>query len=206
VTGNFLTEAGVLRRDPNSEASPLPTCLHLPIAHAFSPTQTPWASVGTVRSGLIFSHHEPMKTQELRLWQRKARDCFLVGKTLSSSSQVCQAQPYSSPNSFLATLTVGLCRVPFSGRRLSGQTIEPTKWRAETWAVVCSSSLSHASATSPLAEAAVGPSQHPKAPNIFHSVSQLTFHGGRISHWPELYYVGWASWLENPRDFTVSPD
>lgn len=80
------------------------------------------------------------------------------------------------------------------------QATELTKWRAETWAMVCSSFLSHASATSPLAEATVGPSQHPKTPNLFLSVSQLTFHGGRISPWPELYYVDWASWLVNPRD------
>lgn len=89
----------------------------------------------------------------------------VVSRGEDPSSQVCQAQPHSSSTP-LTTVSVR-SRFQAGGCRAT----EPTKWRAETWATLCSSSVSHASGTSSPAEEAMGPWQHPKTPSIVLSVS-----------------------------------
>lgn len=113
-------------------------------------------------------------------------------KTLSPNSQVCQAQPHSLLNSVSASLTIGVCQVFQAG---GCRATEPTKWREDTWAMLCSSSAAPYLSHMAPAKGAARLSQHPRTANSFLSVSQLAF------------LTSWFGWLVNPRDpqVTASP-
>lgn len=93
-----------------------------------------WSGLKTWGLGLLLSpHHQDLWS----LLQRKARGCFPMVKTLSPNSRGCQAQPHSLLNSVSASLTTGVCQLFRAG---GCRATEPTKWRVETLALLCSSS------------------------------------------------------------------
>lgn len=128
-----------------------------------------------------------METQELGLSQRKSRGCIPRVKTLSPSSQVCQAQPHSLLNSGSASLTIGVCQVFQAG---GCPATEPTKWREETWAMFVPPLLPHASATWPPPKELRGPHSLPGRLIVF-----------------SVCLTSWVGCLANPRDphATASP-